>query len=242
MTDRDDQVAVIEAANRAYLLAYRRNARLMRLLEQVANINDDDVRELRRLRGAAFAQAQRRRHPRAAGARARRPAARSRPGRERAVGGGRAHGHWAFIDGEAVGLRGAGRDAHAPVGQRCGCPSPTLPRGGATVTDPNRQIRLARPPRGAGQAVRLGARRGAGRRAGDGEFAGRTKAVSLDPAMRGWLDDKPSYVPRSVLATSCGPTASSRSRSRTIRGSRPATTSSASSGPRRTSSPMAAAR
>src|ERR1700750_3211782 len=55
MTDSDDPVAVIEAANRAYLVAYRRNAALMRLLEQVATI-DDDVREIRRLRGQAFAE------------------------------------------------------------------------------------------------------------------------------------------------------------------------------------------
>jgi AcrR family transcriptional regulator len=51
----EDPVAVIEASNRAYLTAYQRNAKLMRLLEQVATI-DADVRELRRRRGAAFAQ------------------------------------------------------------------------------------------------------------------------------------------------------------------------------------------
>jgi len=55
MTDSDDPVALIEAGNRAYLLAYQRNAKLMRLLEQVANI-DDEVRELRRRRGEAFAE------------------------------------------------------------------------------------------------------------------------------------------------------------------------------------------
>ena len=55
MTDSDDPVALIEAANRAYLLAYRRNAGLMRLLEEVALI-DDDIRELRRRRGRAFAE------------------------------------------------------------------------------------------------------------------------------------------------------------------------------------------
>jgi AcrR family transcriptional regulator len=55
MTDSDDPIALIEASNRAYLVAYRRNAKLMGLLEQVANI-DDDVRELRRRRGAAFAE------------------------------------------------------------------------------------------------------------------------------------------------------------------------------------------
>jgi AcrR family transcriptional regulator len=55
MTDSDDPTALIEASNRAYLVAYQRNAKLMGLLEQVANI-DDDVRELRRKRGAAFAE------------------------------------------------------------------------------------------------------------------------------------------------------------------------------------------
>jgi AcrR family transcriptional regulator len=48
-----DPVAVIEAANRAYLEAYRRNARLMALLEQVATV-DEDFRELRQRRSAAF--------------------------------------------------------------------------------------------------------------------------------------------------------------------------------------------
>jgi AcrR family transcriptional regulator len=55
MTQSDDPVAVIEASNRAYFIAYKRNAKLMRLLEQVATI-DDDVRDLRRRRGKAFAE------------------------------------------------------------------------------------------------------------------------------------------------------------------------------------------
>jgi AcrR family transcriptional regulator len=55
MTDSDDPVALIEASNRAYLTSYRRNAKLMRLLEQVANV-DEQVRELRRRRSAAFAE------------------------------------------------------------------------------------------------------------------------------------------------------------------------------------------
>lgn len=55
MTDSDDPVALIEAANRAYLTAYRRHAKLMRLLEQVAHV-DDRVRELRRRRSAAFVE------------------------------------------------------------------------------------------------------------------------------------------------------------------------------------------
>jgi AcrR family transcriptional regulator len=54
--DREtDIVAAIEANNRAYLRAYKRNARLMALFEQVAQI-DDEFRVLRRNRGRAFAQ------------------------------------------------------------------------------------------------------------------------------------------------------------------------------------------
>lgn len=49
----DDPVAIIEASNRAYLAAYQRNAKLMGLLEQVANI-DLDFRRLRQNRGDAF--------------------------------------------------------------------------------------------------------------------------------------------------------------------------------------------
>jgi AcrR family transcriptional regulator len=55
VTDTEDPIAVIEASNRAYLEAYERNAKLMRLLDQVATI-DDDVRDLRRRRGALFAE------------------------------------------------------------------------------------------------------------------------------------------------------------------------------------------
>lgn len=51
----DDPVATIEQANRAYLQAYRRNAKLMALMEQVATI-DDDFRELRRQRSVDFSR------------------------------------------------------------------------------------------------------------------------------------------------------------------------------------------
>lgn len=53
ITHDDDPVAVIRASNRAYLESYRRNARFMQLLDQVASI-DDEFRELRRRRGEAF--------------------------------------------------------------------------------------------------------------------------------------------------------------------------------------------
>ena len=49
----DDPAAVISASNRAYFEAYRRNAKLMALLEQVSNI-DPDFRRLRRERADAF--------------------------------------------------------------------------------------------------------------------------------------------------------------------------------------------
>jgi len=48
-----DPVAVVHAANAAYLEAYRRNARLMALMEQVATV-DERFRELRLERSAAF--------------------------------------------------------------------------------------------------------------------------------------------------------------------------------------------
>lgn len=48
-----DAAAVIDAANREYLRSYKRNARLMALLEQVAQI-DDEFRELRQQRASAF--------------------------------------------------------------------------------------------------------------------------------------------------------------------------------------------
>jgi AcrR family transcriptional regulator len=55
VTDSDDPRAVIDAANRAYLQAYRRNARLMTLIEQVALIDERFLR-LRIRRADVFAQ------------------------------------------------------------------------------------------------------------------------------------------------------------------------------------------
>ncbi|MGH1563585.1 TetR/AcrR family transcriptional regulator [Mumia sp. DW29H23] len=51
----DDPVAVIAAGNRAYLESYARNAQLMRLLEQVAAI-DDRFADMRWQRGRAFTE------------------------------------------------------------------------------------------------------------------------------------------------------------------------------------------
>jgi AcrR family transcriptional regulator len=55
IADRDDPVGVIEAANRAYLGAYRRNASLMGLMEQVAQV-DEGFRRVRLERARAFAR------------------------------------------------------------------------------------------------------------------------------------------------------------------------------------------
>jgi AcrR family transcriptional regulator len=57
----DSPAAVIEASNRAYLKAYKRNAKLMGLLEQVANI-DPEFRELRTSRSNAFVRRKRAQH------------------------------------------------------------------------------------------------------------------------------------------------------------------------------------
>lgn len=51
----DDPYAVLEASNRAYLEAYRRNAKLMGLLEQVAQV-DPEFRNFRKRRADAFVQ------------------------------------------------------------------------------------------------------------------------------------------------------------------------------------------
>lgn len=53
VSDNDDPHAVLEASNRAYLEAYRRNAKLMGLLEQVAQV-DADFRTFRTRRADAF--------------------------------------------------------------------------------------------------------------------------------------------------------------------------------------------
>jgi AcrR family transcriptional regulator len=51
----DDPTAIIEAANRAYFEAYRRNAQLMLVREQVAGISPE-FRDIRRQRGEVFAE------------------------------------------------------------------------------------------------------------------------------------------------------------------------------------------
>lgn len=53
--DPENVAAIFEASNRAYLEAYKRNAKLMLLLEQVATI-DPEFRKLRVARAQAFAE------------------------------------------------------------------------------------------------------------------------------------------------------------------------------------------
>ncbi|GAA2782668.1 NADP-dependent oxidoreductase [Kitasatospora paracochleata] len=59
----------------------------------------------------------------------------------------------------------------------------------------NRQIRLARRPVGELQPEDWAHVTEPAEAPGEGRFAGRTRYISLDPAMRGWLDDRPSYLP-----------------------------------------------
>lgn len=53
LTHGGDPVELIRASNRAYFESYQKNAKFMRLLNQVSSI-DDGFREARRLRGEAF--------------------------------------------------------------------------------------------------------------------------------------------------------------------------------------------
>ena len=59
----------------------------------------------------------------------------------------------------------------------------------------NRQIRLAARPQGEVKPTDWEHASEPEADPGTGQFAARTLAVSLDPAMRGWLDDRPSYLP-----------------------------------------------
>ncbi|MDG9706505.1 NADP-dependent oxidoreductase [Streptomyces sp. DH37] len=59
----------------------------------------------------------------------------------------------------------------------------------------NRQIRLAARPVGEVGPGNWEHRSVPVEEPGPGCFAGRTRVISLDPAMRGWLDDRPSYLP-----------------------------------------------
>jgi hypothetical protein len=58
----------------------------------------------------------------------------------------------------------------------------------------NRQIRLAARPRGEIQPSDWEHHEAPVEPPADGQFAGRTRYISLDPAMRGWMDDVPSYI------------------------------------------------
>ncbi|MCC5477858.1 NADP-dependent oxidoreductase [Streptomyces barringtoniae] len=59
----------------------------------------------------------------------------------------------------------------------------------------NRQIRLAARPVGEVKPEDWEHRCEPLGEPGPGRFLGRTRVISLDPAMRGWLDDRPSYLP-----------------------------------------------
>jgi NADPH-dependent curcumin reductase CurA len=63
------------------------------------------------------------------------------------------------------------------------------------VPQTNRQIRLAARPQGAIKPTDWEHADAPLPEPGDGQFAGVTRLISLDPAMRGWLNDVRSYIP-----------------------------------------------
>ena len=63
------------------------------------------------------------------------------------------------------------------------------------MSDTHRQVRLAARPQGECKPSDWEHADAPAPAPGEGEFAGVTKMISLDPAMRGWLDDRPSYLP-----------------------------------------------
>ncbi|HWH95914.1 MAG TPA: NADP-dependent oxidoreductase [Baekduia sp.] len=63
------------------------------------------------------------------------------------------------------------------------------------MPDTNRQIRLAARPQGALKPTDWEHVDAEVREPREGEFAGATRLISLDPAMRGWLNDARSYIP-----------------------------------------------
>src|SRR3954454_7546909 len=95
---------------------------------------------------------------------------------------------------------GTGRQQHrsAPCWY-CAVPTrygPVPTRGeGDLVPDTNRQIRLAARPEGEIKPTDWEHADAPLPEPGDGQFAGVTRLISLDPAMRGWLNDVRSYIP-----------------------------------------------
>jgi NADPH-dependent curcumin reductase CurA len=67
--------------------------------------------------------------------------------------------------------------------------------GTARVEEINHQVRLAARPHGTPVDSDWEHTTEPVRQPADGEFLVRQRWISLDPAMRGWMDDRPSYVP-----------------------------------------------
>jgi hypothetical protein len=63
------------------------------------------------------------------------------------------------------------------------------------VADANRQWLLAARPKGMVKESDFRWHEGPRPRAGEGEVLVRVRYVSFDPAMRGWMEDRPSYIP-----------------------------------------------
>src|SRR3954453_20921056 len=92
----------------------------------------------------------------------------------------------------SAGAEGAGLVRCRTTGTQ---PYPICHVSGEAVPETNRQIRLAARPQGELKPSDWEHIATEAQEPGDGQFAGVTRAISLDPAMRGWLDDRPSYLP-----------------------------------------------
>jgi NADPH-dependent curcumin reductase CurA len=75
----------------------------------------------------------------------------------------------------------------------------------------NHQIRLAARPVGMPKATDWSHTTEAVAEPAEGGVVLKTLALSLDPAMRGWMNEGKSYIPPSALVKSCAPAVSARS-------------------------------
>jgi NADPH-dependent curcumin reductase CurA len=73
--------------------------------------------------------------------------------------------------------------------------SRTTYRDSGAMSDTNQQVRLAARPEGVPKASDWDLTTEPVPTPGDGEFVAQLSHISVDPAMRGWMNDAPSYIP-----------------------------------------------
>jgi NADPH-dependent curcumin reductase CurA len=82
-----------------------------------------------------------------------------------------------------------------PVSQRCYGPAPESTAEEPSMTDVNHRLRLIARPRGVPTADDFRLDEEPVPVPGNGELVVQTELLSMDPAMRGWMDSAPSYAP-----------------------------------------------